>query len=150
MFLTSIAWAQEGPKVPKEVQISHIDMTWLGMLMGAVPTGIVVAVVFLLIGWLLIKYGVVHVGTPVPIAVVPNGEEGKDHRFVISPEVCTNCAAERLLSSQHENQITELFHKWNSVKDSMSKIAVDIGIIQTDVGNIKRGVSDLQSRRGGR
>ena len=137
--------------MPNNVGVEHIDASWIGMLVGGVTTGLAVAVLFLFIGWLLVKYGAVKIGTPVPIAVIPSNSEGKEsHHYVIAPEVCVDCAAQKLLSSQHETQISELFNKWNSVKESIGTMAVDLGVIKADVGNIQKGIADLQTRRGGK
>ena len=129
--------------MPQEVRVSHIDASWLSLMVGGVTTAIAVAVLFLFIGWLLVKYGAVKIGVPALVAVVPPGEAGKEciHQFLISPETCSACASERLLSSQHANQITELFGKWNNVRESMTTMAVDIGVIKADVGNINKGLA---------
>ena len=98
--------------MPKAVAVEHIDASWIGLMVGGVTTGLAVAGLFLIVGWMLVKYGAVKIGTSVPIAVIPSGEGEKEgHHFLIAPEVCIDCAAQKLLSSQHENQILQLFNK---------------------------------------
>jgi hypothetical protein len=139
--------------MPQKFAVEHIDASLIGILVGGVTTGIAVAGLFLLVGWLLVKYGAIKIGAAVPIAVVPSDEDDKKsglNRFVISPEFCVDCGGQKMLSAQHEVQITDLYGKWNSIKDNMGTMAIDIGSIKTDVANIKSGITDLQSRRGGR
>ena len=136
------------PALPGEVRVDHIDASPLGMVVGGVVTGVAVALIFIVVGWALVKWKVVTIGTPMPIIVTPApascpaGEATPQGVHYILPDACANCARERLLSSQHETQIGELFGKWNSVRDSMGAMAVDIGVI-------KAGIEELQKRRRG-
>jgi hypothetical protein len=131
--------------IPSKIAVEHIDASWVGMLVGGVTTGVAVAGLFLIVGWLLVKYGAVKVGGAVAIVPQPGGTE----HFLIYPENCTACATEHERSKDNKDKIADLYSKWNTSKDSIAAMATDVAVIKTDVNTIKTGIKELQGRKRG-
>jgi len=131
--------------MPQKVSVEHIDASWLGMLVGGVSTGLAVAILFFFVGWMLLKYGAVKIGGAA-VEIIPSSPE----HCLMSPELCPAHGEEKQRSLANERQLTDLYQKYGLVTTGMTNMAVDIAGIKSDVGYIKTGVSELQSRRGGR
>lgn len=117
------------PTLPANVQVEHFDASYLSLVIGGVTTGIFVAIIFMVVGYFLVKYKIVVIGTPTTIVPIHEDDHSAvQNRIICDPEKCVALMKVRQQQERNVKDINGVVSEVHSLTDLFFK---KLNFIQT-------------------